>query len=139
MRARFHTHKMILLRASIPSPQLDNCEHEGQALKLCCLQLERILVQKRHLSGILQLESILVQKGISPESSRATYIRVSLIRHLDSCRRTMSYVRRTTSYNTDVAHDVVRDALTTSYTYNVVHGAHTTSYIDVVRQAHTTS
>jgi hypothetical protein len=38
----------------------------------------------------------------------------------------MSYVRRTTSYNTDVAHDVVR-------------GACTTSYIDVVRQARTTS
>ncbi len=46
--------------------------------------------------------------------------------HLDSFRRTMSYVRRTTSYNTDVAHDVVRDA-------------RTTSYIDVVRQARTPS
>jgi hypothetical protein len=40
--------------------------------------------------------------------------------HLDSCRRTMSYVRRTTSYNTDVAHDVVRHARTTSYPYDVV-------------------
>jgi hypothetical protein len=45
--------------------------------------------------------------------------------HLDSCRRTMSYVRRTTSYNTDVAHDVVRHARTTSYPYDVV--ARTTS------------
>ena len=42
--------------------------------------------------------------------------------HLDSCQRTMSYVRRTTSesYNTDVAHDVVRHARTTSYPYDVV-------------------
>ena len=45
--------------------------------------------------------------------------------HLDSCQRTMSYVRRTTSYNTDVAHDVVRHARTTSYPYDVV--ARTTS------------
>jgi hypothetical protein len=52
--------------------------------------------------------------------------------HLDSCRRTMLYVRRMTSYNTDVAHDVVRQARTTSYTYDVVRGARTTSYIDVV-------
>ncbi len=58
--------------------------------------------------------------------------------HLDSCRRTMSYVRRTTSYNTDVAHDVVSGARTTSYPYDVVHGARTTSYIDVVRQTRTT-
>ncbi len=49
----------------------------------------------------------------------------------------MSYVRRTTSYDTDVAHDVVRQARTTSYPYDVVRGAHTTSYIDVVRQART--
>ena len=58
--------------------------------------------------------------------------------HLDSCQRTMSYVRRTTSYNTDVAHDVVRQARTTSYSYDVVRGARKTSYIDVVRQARTT-
>jgi hypothetical protein len=54
----------------------------------------------------------------------------------------MSYVRRTTSYNTDVAHYVVRQAHTTSYTsypYDVVRGARTTSYIDVERQARTTS
>jgi hypothetical protein len=59
--------------------------------------------------------------------------------HLDSCQRTVSYVRRTTSYNTNVAHDVVRQARTTSYPYDVVRGAHTPSYIDVVRQARTTS
>ncbi len=40
--------------------------------------------------------------------------------HLDSFRRTMSYVRRTTSYNTDVAHDVVRHARSTSYPDDVV-------------------
>jgi hypothetical protein len=53
---------------------------------------------------------------------------------LDSCQRTMSYVRRTTLawYNTDVAHDVVRhggaSARTTSYQYDVVlvRGARTT-------------
>ncbi len=50
----------------------------------------------------------------------------------------MSYVRRKTSYNTDVAHYVVRGARTTSYPYDVVRGARTTSYIDVVRQARTT-
>jgi hypothetical protein len=50
-----------------------------------------------------------------------------------------SDVRRTTSYNTDVAHDVVRQARTTSYPYDVVRGALMTSYIDVVRQARTTS
>ncbi len=50
----------------------------------------------------------------------------------------MSYVRRTTSYNTDVAHDVVRQTRTTSYPYDVVRGACTTSYIDVVRQTRTT-
>jgi hypothetical protein len=33
----------------------------------------------------------------------------------------MSYVRRTTSYNTDVAHDVVRLARTTSYVVHVRH------------------
>ena len=59
--------------------------------------------------------------------------------HLDSCLRTMSYVTLTTSYNTDVAHDVIRDAPPTSYTYDVVRGARTTLYIDVVRQARTTS
>ena len=48
--------------------------------------------------------------------------------HLDSCRRTMSYVRRTTSYNTDVAHDVVRQARTTSYPHDVVRVARTTYY-----------
>ncbi len=58
--------------------------------------------------------------------------------HLDSCRRTMSYVRRTTLYNTDVVHDVVRQARTTLYPYDVVRGARTTSYINVVRQARTT-
>ena len=65
-----------------------------------------------------------------------------ILGHLDSCRRTMSYVRRTTSHNTDVAHDVVivvRGARMTSYPYDVVCGARTTSYIDVVRQARTTS
>jgi hypothetical protein len=59
--------------------------------------------------------------------------------HLDSCRHTMSYVRRTTSYNTDVAHDVVRHARTTSYPYAAYRASRTTSYIDVVRQARTTS
>ena len=51
--------------------------------------------------------------------------------HLDSCQRTMSYVRRTTSYNTDVAHDVVRHARTTSYPYDVVARTTSQSY-DVV-------
>ncbi len=32
MRARIHTHQKIHLQANIPSPQLDNCEHEGHAL-----------------------------------------------------------------------------------------------------------
>jgi hypothetical protein len=50
----------------------------------------------------------------------------------------MSYVRRTTSYNTDVTHDVVRGARTTSYPDDVVRSARTPSYIDVVRQARTT-
>ncbi len=44
-----------------------------------------------------------------------------------------------TSYNTNVAHYVVRGARMTSYTYDVVRGARKTSYIDVVRQARTTS
>ena len=46
--------------------------------------------------------------------------------HLDSCQRTMSYVRRTTSYNSDVTYDIVRFDVrcrtsTTSYvqTYDV--------------------
>jgi hypothetical protein len=53
----------------------------------------------------------------------------------------MLYVtRRTTSYNTDVVHDVVRLARTTLYPYDIVRGsdARTTSYINVVRLAHTT-
>jgi hypothetical protein len=60
-----------------------------------------------------------------------------LRRHLDSCRRIMSYVRRTTSYNTDVAYYVVRQARMTSYPYDIVRGAsaRTTSFIDVVRLA----
>ncbi len=53
----------------------------------------------------------------------------------------MSYVRRTTSYNTNVAHDVLFQArmTVTSYTYDVVRGALTTSYIDVVHQTRRTS
>ncbi len=53
--------------------------------------------------------------------------------HLDSCRRTMSesYVRRTTSYNTDVAHDVVRQARTTVVLH--WHRTHTMSYVVHVR------
>ncbi len=77
-----------------------------------------------------------------PDFIMMAIIHVRVI-HLDSCRRTtvtrMLYVRRKTLYNTNVAHNVVRGALTTSYPYDVVRGARTTSCIDVVRQSRTTS
>jgi hypothetical protein len=52
-----------------------------------------------------------------------------VVHHLDSCRRTMSYFRRTTSYNTDVARDVVRGARSTSYPCDIVRGARAKLYV----------
>jgi hypothetical protein len=62
--------------------------------------------------------------------TRGFVVKICLF-HLDSCRRTMSYVRRTTSYITYVAHDVVRKTRTN--VRHVQHSTRTMSYVVHVR------
>jgi hypothetical protein len=78
---------------------------------------------------------------VSPHSAVSFTCRVacSLDRtHLDSCRRTMSYVRRTTSYNTDVAHDtwctydIVPVRCRTWSTYDTVYRCRSSGTYDIV-------